>query len=350
MTAAGGRWAGLVTVSLGLTLLLMAIGLPAALLLGPMLAGIGFAIAGRGVAVPEPAFRFAQALIGLMIASILAPPVLAEIVADWPVFVVGVLSVTAASATLGYALGRLRILPGTTAVWGSSPGAASAMMLMSASFGADMRLVAFMQYTRVVIVASLAAVVARLWGDADPLAAEVAWRAAPDWPWLAATLALALACVWLGRVSRLPAGALLLPLALGTLLQNAGLLAIELPPLVLALAFAVLGAGVGLRFDRPTVRHAVRAMPAVLASILSLVLVCAGFAALLVVFAGHDPVTAYLAMSPGGADTVAIIATSTQVDVAFVMAMQTARLIFVLVTGPAVARLVARLAAGTGGA
>ena len=31
-------------------------------------------------------------------------------------------------------------------------------------------------------------------------------------------------------------------------------------------------------------------------------------------------------MSPGGADTVAIIASSTQVDVAFVMAMQTARL------------------------
>ena len=83
-------------------------------------------------------------------------------------------------------------------------------------------------------------------------------------------------------------------------------------------------------------------MPAVLASIMALVLTCAGFAALLVVFAGHGPLTAYLAMSPGGADTVAIIASSTQVDVAFVMAMQTARLVVVLLTGPAVARFVAR--------
>jgi uncharacterized protein len=342
VTVAAGRGAGLAAASLGLTLVLAASGFPAALLLGPMLAGIGFALADRRVTVPEPAFRLAQALVGLMIARILALPVLAEILADWPVFVVGILAVTASSALLGYLLARLRILPGTTAVWGSSPGAANAMMLMSASFGADMRLVAFMQYTRVVIVASAAAVVARMWGDVDPAAPATAWLAAPDWPWLVVTLALAAACVRLGRATRLPAGALLLPLGLGTLLQDTGLLKIELPPLVLALAFAVLGSGVGLRFDRQTVRHAVRAMPAVLASIVTLVLVCAGFAALLVFFAGHDPLTAYLAMSPGGADTVAIIASSTEVDVAFVMAMQTARLVFVLLTGPAVARLVTR--------
>jgi uncharacterized membrane protein AbrB (regulator of aidB expression) len=77
------RSAGLAAVSLALTLVLTAIGLPAALLLGPMVAGIGFATAGRGVAVPTAAFRFAQALVGLIIARILTLPVLAEIVADW---------------------------------------------------------------------------------------------------------------------------------------------------------------------------------------------------------------------------------------------------------------------------
>ena len=41
------------------------------------------------------------------------------------------------------------MLPGTTAVWGSSPGAATAMVLMAEAFGADARLVAFMQYLRV---------------------------------------------------------------------------------------------------------------------------------------------------------------------------------------------------------
>ena len=342
MRAGVAAWAGVAASSLGLTLLLATAGLPAALLLGPMIAAVGFSLAGRGIAVPMPAFRLAQALVGLMIARILAPPVLVEIVEDWPVFVLGVLAVTLASAALGYLLARLGVLPDTTAVWGSSPGAASAMVLMSASFGADMRLVAFMQYTRVVIVASLAAVFARVWGDADPVAASVAWLAPPDVPWLAATLALAAGCTWLARATRLPAGPLLLPLAIGTLLQGTGHLTIELPPPLLACAYAVIGWGVGSRFERSTVGHAIRALPAVLATIAALVAVCAGFAALLVVYAGHDPLTAYLAMSPGGADTVAIIASSTEVDVAFVMAMQTARLIFVLLTGPAVARFIAR--------
>ena len=55
--------------------------------------------------------------------------------------------------------------------------------------------------------------------------------------------------------------------------------------------------------------------------------------------------TAYLATSPGGADSVAIIAASSQVDLPFVMAMQVARFMLVLLVGPTVAKMVARWAA-----
>jgi uncharacterized protein len=51
--------------------------------------------------------------------------------------------------------------------------------------------------------------------------------------------------------------------------------------------------------------------------------------------------TAYLATSPGGADSVAIIAASSHVDTSFVMAMQMARFVAVLIFGPALARFVA---------
>jgi membrane AbrB-like protein len=59
---------------------------------------------------------------------------------------------------------------------------------------------------------------------------------------------------------------------------------------------------------------------------------------------GTDPLTAYLATSPGGADSVAIIAASSHVDLPFVMAMQMARFILVLLLGPTLARVVARWA------
>ena len=69
---------------------------------------------------------------------------------------------------------------------------------------------------------------------------------------------------------------------------------------------------------------------------------CGGLAVLLHLIVGTDPLTAYLATSPGGADSVAIIAASSNVDVPFVMAMQMARFILVLLVGPALARAVAR--------
>ena len=64
---------------------------------------------------------------------------------------------------------------------------------------------------------------------------------------------------------------------------------------------------------------------------------------MILVFAeGIDPLTAYLATSPGGADSVAIIASSSKVDQPFVMAMQIARFVVVLLTGPSLARFIAR--------
>jgi uncharacterized protein len=56
---------------------------------------------------------------------------------------------------------------------------------------------------------------------------------------------------------------------------------------------------------------------------------------------GIDPLTAYLATSPGGADSVAIIAASSRVDLSFVMALQTIRFVFLLLAGPAISRYVA---------
>jgi len=72
-----------------------------------------------------------------------------------------------------------------------------------------------------------------------------------------------------------------------------------------------------------------------------LIVTCGLIAALMVVVAGVDPLTAYLATSPGGSDSIAIIAASTNVDVSFVMAMQTVRMLAVLFLAPMVTRFVA---------
>jgi hypothetical protein len=74
-------------------------------------------------------------------------------------------------------------------------------------------------------------------------------------------------------------------------------------------------------------------------SLLLLVVVCPALAGVLVAIADVDRLTAYLATSPGGADSVAIIVASTKVDMPFIMAMRTGRFVLVLLTGPTIARL-----------
>jgi membrane AbrB-like protein len=135
---------------------------------------------------------------------------------------------------------------------------------------------------------------------------------------------------------------MLVPMLLGSLLQAKGVMTIVLPPWILTPVYIVIGWSIGLRFDRQALTQAARALPSMFASIACLIGICAGIAFGLVHFAGIDPLTAYLATSPGGADAVAIIAASSNVDVSFVMTMQTARLLLALSAGPALARFLAR--------
>ena len=79
-----------------------------------------------------------------------------------------------------------------------------------------------------------------------------------------------------------------------------------------------------------------------LASIAALIAACAGLGWVLAQVAHIDALTAYLATSPGGADSIAIIAAGTPVDVPLVMAIQTGRFVAVLIFGPALAKRAAK--------
>ena len=334
------QWACLLVCSAVFVAILEMLHLPAALLLGPMLAGIVVGTSGGHVRISDIVFSGTQAIIGCMIGRAIPVSILHEAWMEWPVFVVGVSSTIIMAAILGWTLAYWRVLPGTSAIWGSTPGGAAAMVVMAAAYGADMRLVAYMQYLRVLCVTSVASLVASASGRAHPAVATV-WFPAVDWPALAGTLLVAALGVALARALRLRAGALHIPLIAAGILSNTGTMHIELPPWLLATAYALLGSAIGLRFTREIVLHAARAFTRVLAAIMVLIAACAGVAVILVNAAGVDPLTAYLATSPGGLDTVAIIASSSDVDVAFVLSMQFVRVIIVLGIGPWLARFLA---------
>src|SRR5690606_20128495 len=127
-------------------------------------------------------------------------------------------------------------------------------------------------------------------------------------PAFGATLGVAAAGVVLGRMARLPSPAFLGPLILGVALKFSGLGTFQLPEWVMATSYALIGWTIGLKFRRETIVHVRQALSQVTLAILALIAFCGALAFLLWEFAGIDPLTAYLATSPGGMDSVAIIA------------------------------------------
>jgi membrane AbrB-like protein len=337
-------WCLLLCLSAILASVLVVLHLPAGILLGCMLAGIILSSRDARLEIPAPLFVLAQGVLGCLMARSLQPSILPKLGGNWPIFMLATLAIIAASTGLGWVLMRRRVLPGTTAVWGLAPGAASVMVVMSGEYGADMRLVAFMQYLRVALVTALASLVAWLWSphsQALPAGAGVPWLSVLSPSDLGYTLVIAFGGAGVARWLRLSAGPVFTPLVLGTALQGMGFLTIELPPALLAVAYALIGWSIGLRFTRSILQHAWRALPQVLTAILLLMGVGIAIAAGLALLAGFDPLTAYLATSPGGADSVAVIAASSAVDAGFVMAMQMARFVMVLAFGPRLAKFVA---------
>jgi uncharacterized protein len=336
------RWIVLLSLSIPLSVLLNLGHFPAAVLLACMFAAILMSTRGAALAIPKWYFALAQGVVGCLMARSLQPEMLNSVGTHWPLFIGVSIAVFSASVLLGWLFMHRGVFPGSTAVWGLAPGAAAAMVAMAESYGADVRLVAFMQYLRVAMVTTIAALIAHFCDTASGLHPSITpqWFAADSLN-LGMTLLIAIGVSTMAYRLAIPGGAMILPLLLATALQYFGWLAIDLPQLLLTATYAVIGWSIGLRFNSEILRHAWRSLPQVLMAISTLIILSGFIAIGLWRLAGYDLFTAYLASSPGGADSVAVIAATTTVDAGFVMAMQLSRFLFVLVFGPIVSKFVA---------
>jgi len=338
-------WLVLGGASVALALCLDLLLLPAAWLLGPMLVAIGLAAGGMRLKPPESLSVIAQALVGCLIAHAITPGIFLTLARDWALFLATTVATILASGLLGYLLARWRVVPGTVAIWGSSPGGATAMVILAQAWGADARLVAVMVYLRVVMVAGLASVVALVFTGhvaRQPLIAG--WSQGLALDTLGLSAAVVAAGILLGRWLRIPAGALICTMALGAFLNLTDIARVDPPRLAMIPAYALIGWRIGLGFTRETLLLSARALPRL--ALASAVLLAFGgaMAVLLVRFTGIDPLTAYLATSPGGMDAIAVIASSSAADAPFVMALQVVRFLVIMMVGPWLAVRLAKYA------
>ena len=345
-----GIWAGTAAGVLAGGALLGAAGVPSSYLFAALLAGLAIALARPGEAtVPPPVFRGAQAVVGVSLGAYLEADALRALAGSWlPVALVS-LATLGLSLLAGAVLARTTELDPPTAALGMIAGGASGIVGMSGELGADDRLVAFMQYLRVLVVVLVTPVgIALFFGGQGGGAVPAADTLGDPADWLA-TAALAAAGAAAGLRARVPAGVLLVPMLLtGAFVLTGALGDFAVPELVSEGAFALIGLRVGLSFTVDTLRLLGRLTGPVLAMIASLLVACFGLAALLAATTSATLLDSYLATTPGGIYAVVAVAFGTGADTTFVVAVQSLRVVGMVLLAPIAVRYLLRPRAGAG--
>lgn len=329
-----------VLVTVVLSVLLSLLHLPSAVLFASLLGGMAHALTSPTVLeLPSPVHRLAQGTIGVVIGAVVSVSALQRIGHD--LLPIGLVMV--ATLLLSVLAGRLLALRAdvspVTGVFALIAGGASGVVAVARDLGADDRVVTVVQYLRVVVVLLTLPLVTAIVFRPDHGQGRLADADAGllrDLAFVAVSLGVGLA---LARLVRFPTASLLAPLAVAVALALSGWLGeARVPTVVQWLAFALIGAQVGLRFTRASLASIARMLPVVLALTLGMVAATAGVGALLAWATPVDGLTAYLATTPGGLFAVLSTAADAGSDVTYVLAVQLCRLLVILALTPLLAR------------
>lgn len=325
---------------------LEAVSVPSAALFAGLAVGLVRALyLPRRIVVPRPALTAAHIVIGVMVGTLVQLDTLAAIARDW----VPVVLVTATTLVLSLAAGQLmalrRGITPDTGAFAMIAGGATGITAMARDLGADERMVAVLQYLRVLLIVLAMPLVALLVYGAEPGSGGGADPGdGPGW-WaeLGFTIGCGLVGTLLAGLLRVPVASLLGPMLVAAALDLGGLSGGAGVPVPLeSLAFLLVGLQVGVNFTRSSLRMVGRALPLALLVIVLLGCACAGLGALLAGTTGVSPLDGYLATTPGGMNAVLVTATDSGADTTFVLAVQVLRLFAMLLSAPLVARLLRR--------
>lgn len=316
--------------------------LPSPSLFAGLTVGLAYALlSGRQLGTPPLAVTAAQAVIGVVMGVLVQPDTLTTLAGYWLPVTLITLATLMLTILAGVLLAWATGVDRTTATFGMIAGGASGIVAVADELGADSRLVAVLQYLRVLMIVVLMPVaVVVVFGGTGEEAPSPAGDGVP-WPVsTAVVLGIALVGSGLGRLAHLPAPSLLGPLVIAAVLAAFDVpFTDSVPSLLPAVAFAVIGAQVGLRFTPETIGTLRRILPAGVVLIVGLIVVSGGLGVLLSGVTGLSPLDGYLATTPGGIFVVLALATGSGADSTVVLAVQVLRMLAMLLAGPPLARL-----------
>ena len=337
-------WAALAAATGAAGAALGALGVPSSYLFGALLLGLAVAIVWpERLGVPARGFAAAQAVTGVTLGAYLQSSALSAVGRSWLPVLLACAGTLLVSLGAGVALARLTATDTRTAALGMVAGGASGIVGMADDLGGDDRLVAFMQYARVLIVVLVTPLLVPIafsgrhgGGAGSAPAAGPVFGHPRDW---LITVALAVVGTLAGRLVRLPAAALLGPMILSGIVTLAAIGGgFTVPPVLREVAFATIGLRIGLRFTIATVRLVGRLLLPVTLCIVALLVACFGLAVLLDLTTPASLLDSYLATTPGGLYAVLAVAFGAGANTTFIVAVQGLRVLVMVLLAPVIVR------------
>lgn len=297
---------------------------------------------GKPPVVRRSVTRGAQTIIGTTIGATVTLAALHRLASSWLPALFVTVATLVISVGAGFALAKVGRIGRLTGVLSMIAGGASTLTAITRELGGDERVVAVVQYVRVLLILVTLPLIAIFVFHASTGAPA----GAPHtrlWSDLVFTALSAGLGAVLGYLIPISTFFLLGPIIVAATIAIGGWLGpVQVPSLIVGICFVVLGLQVGLRFTRESLRSIARLLPAASAMILAVVLSCGALGWLLEKMTGIDALTAYLATTPGGLPAVLAIAADSSADATYVFAVQMARLLLILLAAPLLSRLIGR--------
>jgi len=324
--AAGG-------LTLGLT------GVPAGWLSGSILAVACAALAGRPMTIPTLPMRILLVLIGISLGAVVTPATLNGM-ATYPlsiaVLIVAMICISVAGAAY------LRVVHGwdkITAYLAAAPGGLSQVMGLAAELDADMRAIAIVQSTRVVIIAVGLPAGLSLLGLVGHSSRGIGGPFNPaQLGELAILVAASTAASIVAYFIRFPGGLMFGAMLTSAALHGSGLIHVVMPWWVANTVMIAFGAVTGSRFAGTPLRLLAHFLGAAFGSFAVAVAVTAVFAAGLVGILALPIAEVMIAYAPGAVDAMMLLALALNLDPVYVGAHHLVRIFFVSLAMPLLAR------------
>jgi len=302
-------------------------------MIGSIVAMAAAQMLGANLAVVPWGRNAGLVIVGTTLGLHFTSPVIHEVSSYWPWFVALGFAAIAFGGASGWILSRLSGIDRATCYFGSMPGGASEMAMTGERHGARSEFVAFAHSVRMLFTVTLFPLAISFAGFSssdDYVAVSIPF----DAPKLVLLLAIGAACGWMARRIGLPTAYMIGSLLATTALTVNGVALSSVPHVLPSAAQVLLGAALGVAFNRAFLvkapRFALSLIPSIAATLVSAALVGWALARLSGVYIG----TGLLAAAPGGIAEMSITAQVLHMGVAFVTAAHTVRyIVVVLFTG-----------------